>query len=489
MSFSVDDRGVRRSLAIRGRLESTLHHSFWALLFVAFPLAVSPWAFSSGGSVEAVLLEPKAIVLALALMTGLASVLVSFPNLGLRDLPGTVRRAPPVVKLLLLFLVVLVSGSVFSDGDLAVTLLGGAGRLDGVVLQTAWYSIAVLAYVLSWTKVVRGHRVLGFLLVGGFVTAIWVILQSRGVEPLRLFVQESDLGVLPSGPLGHGAITAGYLAVVLLSYAAFICLDEQRRLSLTVLAALSLIAVGIMASGGRTGLVMVAVVWSMFALSNLRTRRVLSAVAVVTGTLFAAGILGHITKSTEQQLLYATNLGGVAEGRDASFNSRLSFWPAAVRGIIERPLFGAGPVGFNAIFWRHATVDEKMYVVRAHLSEPVDEIRLGSSSLFQVRFVGDDGFVLRSQVIDKAHNYLLDLAVSSGLPAAILFVALVYLGVSTMYRSTCAVTRGALVSVAAAAIMSMAWFPMLVLDPMVWALFGLGLGTAHVSGRGTGAKR
>lgn len=79
---------------------------------------------------------------------------------------------------------------------------------------------------------------------------------------------------------------------------------------------------------------------------------------------------------------------------------RLAIWQMALVGISERPLFGWGQEGFNYIFNSH--YDPSMYA-----QEPW---------------------------FDRAHNVYLDWAVAGGIPAVLLFIALLATAAFTLYR-------------------------------------------------------
>jgi O-antigen ligase len=458
-----------------------IQRAFWILLFVAFPLMVNPFAFREGRSIEDILLLPKLMVLIVAWFLGLAAIGLRFRGISLADVPRLVRLAPIPIKILLVFLAVLAIAGGFADGDPAVVLLGGFGRLDGVLIQIIWYSLALVAFVLALGSAFALESVLRIMVIGALFSSVWISFQVFSIEPLMLLDQHAVATVVPSGPLGHVAVTTGYVAIMLIVYATFVSRTRHslKPVPLVVIAALM---AGVIAAGGRTGLFIILSVWPLVAVASYRDRRVLFRMAILTGAMALGTGAMLVAKPVPQREAHAGRIVQAAEGRDPSFNSRLRFWPAAIRGVTERPFLGAGPSAYSAVFWRYASTEDKVYVVRSHLPEGIEELQVGMSPLVSVRFSGNTEPEIRSLNIDKAHNYLLDLAVASGVVAVVVFALLVVSSAIMMLRSASPIAHAILAGTVAAAIFSMAWFATLVLDPMVWSMIGVGLGAAAQRG-------
>ena len=129
----------------------------------------------------------------------------------------------------------------------------------------------------------------------------------------------------------------------------------------------------------------------------------------------------------------------------AGGRGRVDDWVVAVRVIAAHPVTGVGPEGYRI-------------AAPAHV---------------------DDGYARRhgrDEVLDRAHNGPLDVAVSAGIPAAALYVALlggvVACSVRVLRRSTDPVVAGAAAGVVAWVGQQMVGFPIAEVDPVAWLLAG-----------------
>ena len=141
----------------------------------------------------------------------------------------------------------------------------------------------------------------------------------------------------------------------------------------------------------------------------------------------------------------------------AGGRGRLDDWVVAARVVAAHPLTGVGPEGYRI-------------VAPAHV---------------------DDGYARRhgrDEVLDRAHNGPLDVAVSAGLPAAALYVVVlggvVVAGVRVVRRSPDPVLAGAAVGVVAWVGQLVVGFPIAEVDPLAWLLAG-----AVVAGAAAGRER
>ena len=79
--------------------------------------------------------------------------------------------------------------------------------------------------------------------------------------------------------------------------------------------------------------------------------------------------------------------------------------------------------------------------------------------------------------VDKAHNYLLDLVVVSGWIAGSLFMLAVVAGLILLIRSKNVLARAVALSTIVYLLFGLTWFATLQVDPIVWTLFGIGIGS------------
>jgi O-antigen ligase len=138
------------------------------------------------------------------------------------------------------------------------------------------------------------------------------------------------------------------------------------------------------------------------------------------------------------RLTSAFGSGGVVDGR-------LDEWRVGLSALGSSPLTGYGPEGYRTVFGRHV----------------------------------DDGYVIswgRDVITDRAHAGWLDVALVGGLPALVLYGALLVLAgraALNALRSGQAVPVGLAVAVVAYAVQQQFLFPLSELDPLFWCLAGL----------------
>ncbi len=139
-----------------------------------------------------------------------------------------------------------------------------------------------------------------------------------------------------------------------------------------------------------------------------------------------------------ERLLSITDDGGVLQGR-------LDEWQVGLRALLASPVTGYGPEGYRTVFGAH-----------------VDE-----------RYVIDWG---RTVFTDRAHNAVLDVGLSFGIPGAIAYLAIlafVWVAAVGAMRRGDAMQMGLAVGVIAYGIQLQFLFPLSEVDPLFWMASGL----------------
>jgi Flp pilus assembly protein TadD len=132
-------------------------------------------------------------------------------------------------------------------------------------------------------------------------------------------------------------------------------------------------------------------------------------------------------------------------------SGRLDEWTLASRVIADRPLFGAGPEGYRIVAGKHVSVEYEQ----------------------------DYG---RAVIPDRAHNGLLDLGVSGGVPALLAYGALLFLvgrRVFAVLRAGTALHAGVAVGLVAYGAQQQFLFPLTEIDPVAWLLAGVVVAAAQ----------
>ncbi|BAN01439.1 hypothetical protein YM304_11250 [Ilumatobacter coccineus YM16-304] len=336
--------------------------------------------------------------------------------------------------LLVLVSVTTVSGFAALDGRTA--WIGTPIRHLGVA---AWWLFAVALCVGSAVARHRGdaRQVQWGVVLAGAVLAAYAMWELVFGRPIDIDVSSDRLGGTYGSPAYLGAACCVLVPVA-------IGLAADRELSPTRRGVASAVGVGLVfatvGSGSRAafvGLLATAVVVAVVRRGTIAAGvrrfagwRVVGIVAAVVGV--AGGVAVAVGR-------------GVFE-RSAGFGTRFDEWGLALRAIAERPLLGAGPEGY----------------------------RIAAFELV------DDDYVRRfgeRVMVDRAHSGVLDVAVASGLVAALLYAALMLAVGVTAVRL---IGRGGASDVGlgagllAFAIGQQFVFPIAEIDPVFWLLVGVG---------------
>ena len=202
-------------------------------------------------------------------------------------------------------------------------------------------------------------------------------------------------------------------------------------------AALGLVALSV--SGARAAWFGAAVV-AVVALCVVPRRRLVALLVV------GAALVGVVVASVSG---VAGRASSVASDDNGGARGRLDEWRVAVRVIADHPVAGTGPEGYRIAF--------------GHAVDARYEIKHG-----------------REQTPDRAHNALLDVAATTGLPGLALYVAALSValaGAPRTLRRGSPLMAGAAVGVIAYFVQSLFLFPIAELEPIAWLLASMCLAT------------
>lgn len=450
--------------------------AFLVLTLVATPLAFPPTVFS--GSVDAVGQTPafRALLLTAAVAFGAISLVLVSPSSARLLVPksGTLSWSIALTLLILWLTVSLVSEGLAP----VVPAYGATHRMDGALVQGAWFVLLLITYLLVCQSQIRVGAVSACLTVTAVLTSAWTFLQGVGRDPLTtltgLYLD------VPAGAFGHGALAGAFVAFVLLILV-WQWSRPNARLSWQLLVTV-LLGLGIAAAGGRAavvGLVVgLAIVFVNFALKRRPVRRAFALVAALTCGM-AIGLLS-VPRAQSQ----AHNMTEAVSGQDAALNARFASWKGGLRLLAEYPLFGVGPGGFGYGVWPHLSASEAEVMIRDPLGGRLVGVDLAEGTYVITGNViattdSEGQFFVSSLGWDKAHNYVLDLALTAGIPAAVFFLAFVLASLSYLWRSSSRFAQGTAIALVSFLVFGQAWFPTISLDPVIWATVGAGLGFAN----------
>jgi Flp pilus assembly pilin Flp len=324
--------------------------------------------------------------------------------------------------------------------------------LDGLYawIGTPIRNLGLLAWVVFGAMLLVGRRV-GLddkaqrSAVRGFVVAalalgLYCLVETAGGTP---FVLDSNTSRLV-GPFGSAAYL-GAACCLLLPVSVGVAADalETRRWRIIAAASSLLLAVAVIGSGSRAAIVGltaagIAIVIAQRAHLRQHWNDVSGQLRQRTRWGFAAagaavGIAGLVAIRA-----------GVFE-RTAGFASRVDDWKVGLRVVADHPVIGVGPEGY----------------------------RLVVNGFLDAEYVRRYG---EATTIDRAHSGVLDVAISSGVIAAVIYLALlgtVGWSAARLARSASAVEVGIAGAVLAYIVQQQLFFPIAELDPMLWLLAGI----------------
>lgn len=295
-------------------------------LLLSILIVLVPWG--EGGALPGVRL-------ARALIIGAAITLTLFPLRGQRHQARD--REWPLVPLLLLAPVVLIAAlsAAFSPD--------GAGARDGLMSLL----VASMAVVLSWDlarRFVAWPRIVVTLVgaAASLMAALWLLQKLSLLSGLDIASWPVPLGVehglRPAADFLHPGHLGTFLVAGGMAWVGHALFASEARAKL--LGGLALIACGLAggARGSVVGLFAGGVLLAIFAASPQLRRYIVAGLAVLT----TAGVVAVVVRFS---------------AGDPYMWRRVEIWQASVGAILDRPWFGFGPGGFEAVAAHYRFLD------------------------------------------------------------------------------------------------------------------------------------
>jgi O-antigen ligase len=301
----------------------------------------------------------------------------------------------------------------------------------------------------------RARRVVGWAaVVAGLVTGVATVADLAGWDPAGVSFAGGRVGGLLGQPvyLGAAAVLLGPAAAgVACDLAAYT--PHMRRIRRQI--ALAWVGAGgfglaLVASGTR-GAWLGAVAAGVVAWPQLRRRRRVGGRRVLAGVAVAAAVALVVVGPVGTRVAAAVDPG------EAGGRSRLDEWALAAAVVADHPLTGVGPEGYRIAAPAH--VDDTY--ARRHG---------------------------RDEVVDRAHSGPLDVAAAAGIPAAVVYVALLATVVAACVRAVRrppdSLVAGMAAGVVAWVVQQAVSFPLAEVDPAAWLLAGMVAATGAVAAPG-----
>lgn len=459
-----------------------LNWSYWAALLVGFVLSLSPRTiFANDASGLEATPGFKAFLLVALVLFGVLITLLSSRGAHISHLLTMHRRAPQHLKWLVLAIGWLLVSTAVPCLAPVVRALGSTDRFDGALMQALWLSLAAVSAGLAAKGLIAPFAVLRLALIGAGCTAVWTLLQAIGRDPLTAISVAGIYVDIPAGAFGHGALASAYLGFVLVLWLGFRYFGGTRRR--WDMAVSALLGIGIGSAGGRAaimGLLVAFALMVMFAAISERRRPtylLLNGIAVAAAIFACAALLPRAHAQAQRTV-------AALKGQDSSFNNRIPAWRTGLKVAAAYPILGVGPGGFAFAALNHASKGDKAMLIEASMGgqfgQPDWTVQEYASSGNILVFPDPESGQQIAATFrwDKAHHYLLDLALTAGIPAAVFFLLFAGSALLLMWRSESPFARGAALAFVGFLVFGLAWFPTISLDPAIWPLVGAGLGFA-----------
>ena len=477
--------------------ERTLHLLFWSLIFIVFPLGrlpdtlvrVFPTSVADFREEEQIeTLVPKVITFVLLWMLGVALVFWRAKRLRRAGTPFTdllPKLVPPQARStftwLGAFVLALIVASSFSPANLNFGLPFLSNQAESVViklLESAWYSLALIAAVLASSRVLPLRIPLVMMISGAALVGLWTIFQAHGFEPMSLLDPQTRLRPNLISSMGHQAFVSAFVGVALVFWFAWRALEV--RLRWVDMALITVLAAALVASGGRAGLLAAAAVLAVLVgyifYKKLYRKRVLLLSALVLTAGFS------VVQTSSHAQFRVGRIGAAVQGEDPNVSHRMILWSVAARAILERPMTGHGAYALANIAWPLATPEQADTLMHEFLPPPIaeDALRVGKLAIYTHPETGN--LTLTAMNPYGVHNYFLDIAFASGVPAMLLFIGFLFACAKLLYEAHTPLALATLLALATYLLYGMFWFATQNVDPLIWALLGLGVGSLPHTG-------
>ncbi len=351
------------------------------------------------------------------------------------------RALPPTLERMTVWLLA---------GLIALIGISTIGALDGLYawVGTPIRHLGLLAWVVFALMFAVGRRVgtdeaarraaLYCALVAALLLGLYAVVELVFGAPVGFMSNSSRLG----GPFGSAAYL-GAACCLFLPVTIGAAADTGQTRGWRIVGALACVSVGVavLGSGSRAALVGLAVAGIAVGLARRGQPRASAATSDRPGRpirwIVAAGVVAMVAVAVAIR-------AGVFE-RSAGLGSRIDEWRVATRAVADHAVAGVGPEGYRLVVGQFVDAD-------------------------YVRRFGE------STGIDRAHSGVLDVAVTSGIVAAAVYVALlgaVCWSAWRLARRSCAIDTGIAGSVIAYAVHQQLLFPLAELDPVFWLLAGI----------------
>jgi O-antigen ligase len=391
------------------------------------------------------------------------------------------------VLLLSVYLLFVVVGNLYAarfDDDITNEFLGSKDRMDGLIYQIALVVWGILLYAIFLVN----RKILEATLYALFGTAvlqsILVTMQYLGLDPIGHLLQGQAFRT-PNGTIGHPGMVAGLLLPsLIIGIAVQMKLTNYQRYLFLI--PLSIVAIGLgltITKASLFALLGVLVIWVALARSL---------------KLFVLAVYLFTAVYASQSAFSQLSIGQQSPNFERSYSdfttgqTRMHIWnmliPASM-SIPGFPLIGGGADGVKLTFLRYVKPedlvplyqleygwDKDNTVVKIETLHEADNPIRSKAYLFTFEKPFKDSKTSQALYMvnfDKAHNMILDKAISYGIPAAVIWIVLYLAPIFLCIFSKDKLLNGVGWALLGVFVYYLVWFPVVQTEPMHMVLIAI----------------
>lgn len=309
-----------------------------------------------------------------------------------KDFSKVIKEKKPLVIWLLIALFCLFFLATILSTDITFSLFGSPYRAGGFLSLVFYFIFTFITFLVLKEK--DWKRLWGFSILISVLVSLVAIIQLYGLLP-SIFISFSGR---PPSTIGNPIFLGMYLTMMFFPSVYLGFKDKTNKRWFYIISSL-LMLYGITITGSRAayvGLLAGIIYFALFYPRNnkkILILKIASAIAVLLGIIFVY----YVNTRTEYPAFLSNNkvfrLISPRVSLDlVSADPRFSAWRVAIEAIKDRPILGYGPENFSIGFDKHYE-PSLPYISKAW-----------------------GGWW------DRAHNILLDIAVTAGIPALIVFI-------------------------------------------------------------------
>ena len=361
-------------------MESKADQRYLGLYVLGTSIAVCLF-ISPGNSIDPMSLPKLALLSILGFLAGgFALARVDF----FKD-----RKSRLFLVLTSLFLFQLLIVFIFDNRDFAFKFYGTSSRNTGTLAYIALALLMLASTVSASRRVLQRYSV--SLVVVGSILSLYGILQSRGVD---FYEFNNAYATNVFGTFGNPNFQSAFMGITGTVALTWVCFSRAKLIfKLGLIVFVGLAVYNIFLSSEQGYLTLLAGFTSAVVIFLISKKQRILGYSV----LGCGGIAGFVV------LAGIFNKGPLAEViYKSSLQARSFYWEAAVRMMIDHPLFGVGMDGFGDWYRRSRT-------------QEIADFNVGITA-------------------DTAHNIPLDIGSGGGIPLLLIYFALVGLALISIIR-------------------------------------------------------